>query len=86
MEDRRNWDAYLVDGQVRQLGIEQGKKMQGFPNNFEFPVSKTQGIKQLGNSVAIDAIQIVADQLITYLNTLSSNPIMKKTKENGQGY
>ena len=84
IDDRRNWDAYLVDGQVKQLGIEQGKKMQGFPDSFEFPVSKTQGIKQLGNSVAIDAIQIVADQLITYLNTLSSNPIMKETKNKGE--
>jgi DNA (cytosine-5)-methyltransferase 1 len=84
IDDRRNWDAYLVDGQVKQLGIEQGKKMQGFPDSFEFPVSKTQGIKQLGNSVAIDAIQIVADQLITYLDTLSLNPIMKETKNKGE--
>lgn len=84
IDDRRNWDAYLVDGQVKQLGIEQGKKMQGFPDSFEFPVSKTQGIKQLGNSVAIDAIQIVADQLIKYLDTLSSNPIMKETKNKGE--
>lgn len=84
IDDRRNWDAYLVDGEIRQLGIEQGKKMQGFPDSFEFPVSKTQGIKQLGNSVAIDAIQIVADQLITYLDTLSSRPIMKETKNKGE--
>ena len=84
IDDRRNWDAYLVDGQVKQLGIEQGKKMQGFPDSFEFPVSKTQGIKQLGNSVAIDAIQVVAKQLITYLDTLSSNPIMKETKNKGE--
>jgi len=84
IDDRRNWDAYLVDGQVKQLGIEQGKKMQGFPDSFEFPVSKTQGIKQLGNSVAIDAIQIVADQLIKYLDTLSSNPIIKETKNKGE--
>ena len=84
INDRRNWDAYLVDGQVRQLGIEQGKKMQGFPDDFEFPVSKTQGIKQLGNSVAVDAIQIVAKQLVNYLNTLSLNPNMKETKNKGE--
>ncbi len=84
IDDRRNWDAYLVDGQVKQLGIEQGKKMQGFPDSFEFPVSKTQGIKQLGNSVAIDAIQVVAKQLITYLDTLSSKPIIKETKNKGE--
>ena len=58
INDRRNWDAYYVDGKVRQLGVEQGKKMQGFPENFDFPVSKTQAMKQLGNSVAVDAIKL----------------------------
>ena len=70
INDRRNWDAYYVDGEIRQLGIEEGKKMQGFPDEYEFPVSKTQGIKQLGNSVAIDAIQEVAKQMLRHLNTL----------------
>ena len=75
IDDRRNWDAYLVDGEVRQLGVEQAKKMQGFPDDFDFPVSKTQAIKQLGNSVAIDAVQIVAKQLINHLETLNLSTI-----------
>jgi DNA (cytosine-5)-methyltransferase 1 len=85
INDRRNWDAYYVDGEVKQLGIEQGKKMQGFPNEYEFPVSKTQGIKQLGNSVAIDAVQEVAKQMLRHLNTL--NPVetdMIETKNKGE--
>ena len=85
INDRRNWDAYYVDGKVKQLGIEQGKKMQGFPDDYEFPVSKTQGIKQLGNSVAIDAVQEVAKQMVRYLNTLS--PVEQKntdTKNKGE--
>ena len=85
INDRRNWDAYNVDGVVRQLGIEQGKKMQGFPPNYEFPVSKTQGIKQLGNSVAIDAVQEVSKQMLSHLKTLK--PIeenMIETKNKGE--
>ena len=85
INDRRNWDAYNVDGVVRQLGIEQGKKMQGFPSNYEFPVSKTQGIKQLGNSVAIDAVQEVSKQMLSHLKTLK--PIeenMIETKNKGE--
>ncbi|MGB0931991.1 MAG: HpaII family restriction endonuclease, partial [Chitinophagales bacterium] len=70
IHDRRNWDAYLVDGEVKQLGVKQGKKMQGFPDDFEFPVSNTQAIKQLGNSVAIDAVQAVGEQMLDYLNGL----------------
>jgi DNA (cytosine-5)-methyltransferase 1 len=85
INDRRNWDAYNVDGVVRQLGIEQGKKMQGFPPNYEFPVSKTQGIKQLGNSVAIDAVREVSKQMLSHLKTLK--PIeenMIETKNKGE--
>lgn len=83
--DRRNWDAYYVDGKVKQLGVEQGKKMQGFPDKYEFPVSKTQGIKQLGNSVAIDAVQEVAKQMLRHLKTLNlENPKMVETKNKGE--
>ena len=39
INDRRNWDAYYVDGEVKQLGIEQGKKMQGkFKSNESQPI------------------------------------------------
>ncbi len=85
IHDRRNWDAYLVDGEVKQLGVKEGKKLQGFPDDFEFPVSNTQAIKQLGNSVAIDAVQEVTKQLLLHLNFLDKqNPQMKETKNKGE--
>ena len=68
IDDRRNWDAYLVDGEVKRLEVKEGKKMQGLPANFKFPVCKTQAMKQLGNSVAVPAIQAVAKQITYYLN------------------
>jgi DNA (cytosine-5)-methyltransferase 1 len=68
IDDRRNWDSYLVNGKVKRLGIEEGKKMQGLPKDFVFPVSETQAMKQLGNSVAVPAIQAVAEQMFYYLN------------------
>jgi DNA (cytosine-5)-methyltransferase 1 len=67
--DRRNWDSYWVDGVVRKITIMEGKKMMGFPDSFEFPVSATQAMKQLGNSVAVDAIQQVAAAMIKYMMT-----------------
>lgn len=67
IDDRRNWDSYLVNGEVKRLGIEEGKKMQGLPEDFIFPVSETQAMKQLGNSVAVPAIQAVAEQMFYYL-------------------
>jgi DNA (cytosine-5)-methyltransferase 1 len=67
IDDRRNWDAYLVDGEVRRLGVEQGKRMMGFPKSYKFPVAKGQAMKQLGNSVAVDAVEAVAEQMVSYL-------------------
>ncbi|WP_233341664.1 DNA cytosine methyltransferase [Robiginitomaculum antarcticum] len=65
--DRRNWDTYSVAGNVIRLNSFYGRKMMGFPDNFEFPVSETQAMKQLGNSVAVPAIRATAKSLIEYL-------------------
>lgn len=85
INDRRNWDAYLVDGKIRKLMPEQGKKMQGFPDDFSFPVSPTQAMKQLGNSVAVDAIQACAKAIFKHLEHLNiSNKKIKPTKNKGE--
>lgn len=68
IKDRHNWDSYLVDGLEKVLGVQEGKKMMGFPVNFEFPVSNTQAMKQLGNSVAINVIAAIASNIIKRLN------------------
>ncbi len=68
IDDRRNWDSYRVNGKVKRLTPIEGKKMMGFPDNFEFPVSEVQAMKQLGNAVAVNAIHAVAQQIINSLN------------------
>jgi DNA (cytosine-5)-methyltransferase 1 len=85
ISDRRNWDSYLVDGQIKKLSYKEAKLMQGFPPEFEFPVSPANAIKQLGNSVAVDAVQAVARNIIIYLDTLklNKNP-MKNTNNKGE--
>ncbi len=77
INDRRNWDSYLVNGKVCRLGVEQGKKMMGFPENYEFPVSSVQAMKQLGNSVAVPAIQAVAKKIIEHLNSSGKTSALK---------
>jgi len=69
INDRHNWDSYTVDGKVKRLSPTEGKRMMGFPENFEFPVSEMKAMKQLGNAVAVTAIQAVAKQIISSLNT-----------------
>ena len=68
INDRRNWDGYIVNGMERRISPIEAKKMQGFPDSFKFPVSNTQAMKQLGNSVAIPAIKDYAEKLIQALD------------------
>jgi DNA (cytosine-5)-methyltransferase 1 len=84
--DRRNWDSYIVDGSIKVLGVEQGKKMQGFPETFEFPVRTNQAMKQLGNSVAVDAVYATAKSLVGYMEDVKSRGahVVKKTKNKGE--
>lgn len=69
IDDRRNWEFYLVDNKVRRIGITECKKMMGLPDNFVFPVSEVQAMKQLGNSVAVNAVKEVAKCLVTALDS-----------------
>jgi DNA (cytosine-5)-methyltransferase 1 len=41
--------------------------MMGFPSDFKFPVSETQAMKQLGNSVAVPAISKTIEAITKYL-------------------
>ena len=67
INDRRNWDGYRVNGRVRKLKPEEGKMMQGFPTTFEFPVSESSAMKQLGNSVAVAAVEAYAGEIVNVL-------------------
>jgi DNA (cytosine-5)-methyltransferase 1 len=62
--DRHNWDGYIVDGEEKRLGLREAKMMQGFPEDFEFPVVESRGIKLLGNSVPITVVQKLVQQLL----------------------
>ncbi len=68
LNDRRNWDSYLVNGKEKRLTVIEGKKMMGLPCDFIFNVSETQAMKQLGNSVAVNAIRATASKIIEYLD------------------
>ena len=68
IHDRRNWDSYLVDGEVRTLTPEEGKEMQGFPPTFKLPDSEASAMKQLGNSVAVPAVEAYAREIINVIS------------------
>ena len=47
--------------------------MMGFGDNFQFPVTEAQTMKQLGNSVAVNAIQAVGKVLVNELKHEHAN-------------
>lgn len=67
IDGRHNWDGYVVDGVPRRFTVKEAAAMQGFPPDFIFPNSEKQAMKQLGNSVAIPAIQDYAEQIVKAL-------------------
>lgn len=48
----------------RYLSVQEALKLQGFPIDYIFPVSKNQAYKQLGNSITIPVVQAIAEKMI----------------------
>ena len=73
INDRRNWDGYIVDKKVVRINSEQGRQMMGFPRSFKMPVSENQAMKQLGNSVAVNVVKAIGKEIQSHLNLYSKN-------------
>ncbi len=67
--DRRSWDTYIVGNSKHILTVDEAKTMMGFPKGFRFPktVTPTQAFKQLGNSVAVDVIREIGEEILKFL-------------------
>ena len=68
INDRRNWDGYIVDKKVIRINPKFALEMMGFPRNFIFPVSDNQAMKQLGNSVAVNVIKELGLKVEEHIN------------------
>lgn len=58
-----------IKGEINRQGIRkmtprEWARLQGFPDDFEFPVADVHAYKQLGNSVAVPAILATAKQIL----------------------
>lgn len=65
---------------LRLLSELECKRLQGFPDSFKIPVSRTQMYRQMGNSVAIPMIKAVSDNLkSTLIQNCQENKQMELT-------
>lgn len=68
IDNRHNWEFYWVDGKQHRISTDEAKLMMGFPSKFNFPkIPESQKMKQLGNSVAVNAIKATAEQILIHL-------------------
>lgn len=55
----------------RKLSVREAARLQGFPDNFVFPVSNNQAYKQLGNSVVVPVIKAIGEKMLeSYRNNI----------------
>jgi DNA (cytosine-5)-methyltransferase 1 len=74
--DRRNWEHYFVKKRgvskpvIVKINEHQGLLLNGFPESYEFPaeVAKAARMKQLGNSVAVTAVQAWGESIMGALD------------------
>ncbi|MBF5050974.1 Modification methylase HpaII [Candidatus Clavichlamydia salmonicola] len=73
INDSRNWDAYDLNGKEHRLTLSQARRLMGFPKTFKFPVSECQAFKQLGNSVAINTVKLVAKAMLESMGIIKDS-------------
>jgi DNA (cytosine-5)-methyltransferase 1 len=55
--------GYLINGRPRKLHPRECARIMGFPDTYELCESQSQAYKQFGNSVVIDVLQLIAQQI-----------------------
>lgn len=71
-----------IKGQVNREGVRkmtprEWARLQGFPDDFELPLSDTHLYKQLGNSVTVPVIEAIAKEVRIILDANDENLIRK---------
>ena len=51
----------------RRLSVLEAQRLQGFPDEFHFPVSDNQAYKQIGNSISIPVVEGIINEMIQYI-------------------
>ncbi len=63
----------------RKLTPREAARLQGFPDSFKIPVSDNQAYQQFGNSVPVNVIEKVAEQILKHIK-ITSNKIKHNLK------
>ena len=68
INDKHNWDGYIVDGKEYRLTIADCLKLQGFNNSFKLKGNVREQWKQLGNTIPTIFTEIIATNINKFYN------------------
>ena len=80
INNRFNWDAYWVDGEVRYITPEECLLLHGFPKGFKLCGNEGQRYHQVGNSVSC----CIVNELVKRLQDLGVLAGKRKRKQSFQ--
>jgi DNA (cytosine-5)-methyltransferase 1 len=58
----------MPDGSVRYFTIRESARLQTFPDDFVFPCSWTESMRQIGNAVPVQLAELISRKLVLHLN------------------
>ena len=64
INNRFNWDCYMVDGKPRYITIEECLQLQGFPSTHFLSGNTSDRFRQVGNSVQTTVIREIGRSLL----------------------
>lgn len=62
--------GYLINGKTRKLHPRECARIMGYPDTYKISDSKSQAYKQFGNSVVIDVLQLIGEEIGAVLERL----------------
>lgn len=65
IDNRFNWDCYMVDGKARYITPSECLMLQGFDRTFELCGNESQKFAQVGNSVPVTIVNAIVKKLQT---------------------
>lgn len=59
--------GYLINGQVRKLSPRECARLMGYPDSYIMAKNKNEAYKQFGNSVVVDVLQYIVNEITKVL-------------------
>lgn len=64
INNKYNWDCYLVNGKEHYISLKECLELQGFPRDYYLAGKKDLQYKQVGNAVPTVVVEAIGKQLI----------------------